>query len=153
MHFWCYQSFKLFIFLAFQCFYLSIFLASSGSFTVKNDNIHSFFLVFSLQIWNLLASLQKKNTRVGLFPWKQCILHNPDRERTNQSTGICPRLGLPCNKIYYPTALCRVQISCVICTPEDWLDRFSRNAQATNWIEVMKKIFVCQNEFLFYLFS
>ena len=26
-----------------------------------------------------------------------------------------------------------------ICTPEDRLDRFSRNAQATNWIEVTKK--------------
>ena len=36
-------SFLSFIFLAFQSFYLSIFLASSGSFTVKNDNIHSFF--------------------------------------------------------------------------------------------------------------
>ena len=35
--------FQLFIYLAFQSFYLSIFLASSGSFTVKNDNIHSFF--------------------------------------------------------------------------------------------------------------
>ena len=57
---------------------------------------------------------------------------------------------------YYPTALRRVQITpktSTICTPEDRLDRFSRNAQATNWIEVMKKIFVCQNEFLFYVFS
>ena len=31
------------IFLAFYLFSFSIFLASSGSFTVKNDNIHSFF--------------------------------------------------------------------------------------------------------------
>ena len=35
--------FLAFYLLAFQSFYLSIFLASSGSFTVKNDNIHSFF--------------------------------------------------------------------------------------------------------------
>ena len=33
----------------------------------------------------------------------------------------------------------REQISRDICTPEDRLDRFSRNAQATNWIEVTKK--------------
>ena len=31
-----------------------------------------------------------------------------------------------------------MQISRGICTPEDRLDRFSRNAQATNWIEVTK---------------
>ena len=86
------------IFLAFQSFYLSIFLASSGSFTVKNDNIHIFFFLFWLQILNLPASLQNKNTRVGPFPWKRSVLQNPDRERTNQSTGICLRLGLPYNK-------------------------------------------------------
>ena len=48
--------------------------------------------------------------------------------------------------LLYPTALRRVQISRPkrvqisrgICTPEDRLDRFSRNAQATNWIEVTK---------------
>ena len=34
----------------------------------------------------------------------------------------------------------RVQISRNICAPEDRLDRFSRNAQATNWIEVKKKM-------------
>ena len=27
-------------------------------------------------------------------------------------------------------------MTCGICTPEDNLERFSRNAQATNWIEV-----------------
>ena len=47
----------------------------------------------------------------------------------------------------------RVQISRGICTPEDRLDRFPRNAQATNRIEVTKKIFSSQNEFLSYLFS
>ena len=65
---------------------------------MKNDNIHSFFLLFWLQILNLPASLQNKNTRVGPFPWKRSVLQNPDRERTNQSTGICLRLGLPYNK-------------------------------------------------------
>ena len=39
-----------------------------------------------------------------------------------------------------------------ICTPEDRLDRFSRSAQATNWIEVTKKNLVCQNEFIFLRF-
>ena len=89
------SSFLSFIFLSFQSFYLSILLVSSGSFTVKNDNIHSFFSLFWLQILNLPASLQNKNTRVGPFPWKRSVLQNPDRERTNQSTGICLRLGLP----------------------------------------------------------
>ena len=103
MHFLCNQSFKLFIlvlafFLAFQSFYLSIFLASSGSFTVKNDN--GFFTLFWLQILNLPALLQNKNTRVGPFPWKRSVLQNPDQERTNQSTVICLRLGLPYNKIH-----------------------------------------------------
>ena len=41
--------------------------------------------------------LQNKNTRIGPFPWKRAVLQNPDRERTNQSTGICLRLGLPYN--------------------------------------------------------
>ena len=53
---------------------ISIFLAS-GSFSVKNDNIHRFFFsLFWLQIVNLPASLQNKNTRVGPFPWKQSVL-------------------------------------------------------------------------------
>ena len=77
---------------------ISIFLASSGSFNVKNDKIHTFFLLFWLQILNLPALLQNKNTWLGPFPWKRSVLQNPDRERTNQSTGICQRLGLPYNK-------------------------------------------------------
>ena len=36
----------------------SIFLASSGSFNVKNDNIDTSFSLFSLQILNLPALLQ-----------------------------------------------------------------------------------------------
>ena len=76
------------IFLSFN-----LLLASSGSFTVKNGNNHSFLSLFWLQILNLPASLQNKNT------WKRSVLENPDRERTNQSTGICLRLGLPYNKL------------------------------------------------------
>ena len=51
---------------------------------------------------NLPALLQNKNTRIGPFPpfpWKRSVLQNPDRERTNQSTGICLGLGLPYNNI------------------------------------------------------
>ena len=58
-----------------------------------------FFSLFWLQILNLPALLQNKNTRVGPFPWKRSVLQNPDRERTNQSTGICLRLGLPYNNV------------------------------------------------------
>ena len=62
---------------------ISIFLASSGSFNVKNDKWFTvFFSLFWLQILNLPASLQNKNT------WKRSEQQNPDRERTNQSTGI-----------------------------------------------------------------
>ena len=68
---------------------------------MKNDNIHRFFPLFWLQILNLPALLQTKNTRIGPFPWKRSVLRNPDRERTNQSTGICLRLGLPYNNIKY----------------------------------------------------
>ena len=54
---------------------ISIFLASSGSFNMKNDNIHSFFFSpFWLQILNLPASLQNKNTRIGPFQWKRSVL-------------------------------------------------------------------------------
>ena len=74
-----------------------IFLASSDCFNVKNDIIHTFFSLFWLQILNLPASLQNKNTRIGPFPWKRSVLQNPDRERTNQSTGIWVGLGLPYN--------------------------------------------------------
>ena len=71
---------------------------------MKNDNIHSVFSLFWLQILNLPASLQNKNTRIGPFPWKRSVLQNPDRERTNQSTGICLILGLPYNNICYSLA-------------------------------------------------
>ena len=78
---------------------ISIFLGPAGSFSVKNDNFHTFFSLSWLQMLNLPALLQ--NTRIGPFPWKQSVLQNPDRERINQSTGICLRLGLPYNKYIY----------------------------------------------------
>ena len=80
---------------------ISIFLASSDSFNLKNDIIHTFFSLFWLQILNLSASVQNKNTRNGPFPCKRSVLQNPDRERTNQSTGICLRLALPYNNMTY----------------------------------------------------
>ena len=58
-----------------------------------------FFSLSWLQMLNLPALLQNKNTRIGPFPWKRSVLRNPDRERTNQSTGICLGLGLPYNKL------------------------------------------------------
>ena len=80
---------------------MSIFLASAGSFNVKNDNFHTFFSLSWLQMLNLPALLQNKNMRIGPFPWKRSVLQNPDRERTNQSTGICLGLGLPYNNKNY----------------------------------------------------
>ena len=59
--------------------------------------LFTLFSLFWLQILNLPASLQNKNTRIGPFPRKRSVLENPDRERTNQSTRICLRLGLPYN--------------------------------------------------------
>ena len=50
---------------------------------------------------NLPALLQNKNTRIGPFPSKRSVLQNPDRERTNQSTGTCLGLGLPYNNGFY----------------------------------------------------
>ena len=52
------------IFLAFQSFYLSIFLAFSGSFTVKNDNIHIFF--FAVLVANFeIAGFPPKQKYTG----------------------------------------------------------------------------------------
>ena len=56
-----------------------------------------FFSLSWLQMLNLPALLQNKSTPIGPFPWKQSVLQNPDRERTNQSSGICLGLGLPYN--------------------------------------------------------
>jgi len=75
---------------------ISIFLASSGSFNVKNDNIHTFF---PLLVGNFeFAGFATKQKYTG---WTVSVLQNPDRERTNQSTGICLRLGLPYNNCSY----------------------------------------------------
>ena len=67
---------------------------------MKNDNVHLFFFsLFCLQILNLPALLQNKNTRLGPFPWS--VLQNPDRARTNQSARICLRLAMPYNNYFY----------------------------------------------------
>ena len=60
-----------------------------------------FFSLSWLQVLNLPALLQNKNTWIGPFPWKQSVLQNPDREWTNQNTGICLELSLPYNNNYY----------------------------------------------------
>ena len=78
----------------------SIFEKISIFFAVKNDNIHIFFSLFWLQSLNLPALLQNRNTWLRLFPWQWSVLQNPDRERTNQSARICPRLALPYNNSY-----------------------------------------------------
>ena len=75
---------------------LAIFLAFSGSFAMKNNYIHIFFAVL---VANFPALLQNKNTRLGPFPWKRSVLQNLDRERTNQSAQICPRLVWSYNKL------------------------------------------------------
>ena len=82
--------------------------------SVSDSKMHfrcnqSFFSLFWLQILNLPASLQNKNTRVGPFPWKQSVLQNPG------STGICLRLGLPHNNGgYFPRRFAARQISTTI---------------------------------------
>ena len=65
---------------------------------MKNNYIHIFSL-FWLKILNLPALLQNKNTRLGPFPWKRSVLQNLDRERTNQSAQICPKLVWSYNKL------------------------------------------------------
>ena len=52
---------------------ISIFLASSGSFTVKNDNIHSFFFAVLVANFEFAGFAPKQNTRVGPFPWKRSV--------------------------------------------------------------------------------
>ena len=60
-----------------------------------------FFSLFWFQILNFPALLHNKNTWIGPFPWKRSVLQNPDRETTDQSTGICIGLGLPYNNYFY----------------------------------------------------
>ena len=66
-----------------------------------------FFSLSWLQMLNLSALFQNKNTRIAPFPWKQSVLQNPDQERTNQSTGTCLGLGLRYNNNNNPY-LCQV---------------------------------------------
>ena len=77
---------------------MSIFLTSAGGLNVKNDNFHTFFSLFWLQILDLPALLQKKyiyglDRFHGNGPYCKILT----KKRTNQSTGICLGLGLPYN--------------------------------------------------------
>ena len=80
---------------------ISIFLASSGSFNVKNYNIHTFFFAVLVANFEFADFAPKQKYTDWTFPWKRSVLQNPDRGRTNQSTGICWRLGLPYNNVWY----------------------------------------------------
>ena len=79
---------------------MSIFLASAGSFNVKNDNFRTFF--FAVLVANVefasFAPKQKYTDWTISMETVRSVLQNPDRERTNQSTWICLGLGLPYNK-------------------------------------------------------
>ena len=97
---------------------------------MKNDNFHTFFSLSWLQMLNLPALLQNKNTRIGPFPWKRSVLQNPDRERTNQSTGISLGLGLPYNKgNYFRKTLSKVG-KCVVAVLDtnsiDFISQFNQ---------------------------
>ena len=60
-----------------------------------------FFLAVLVVNVEFAGLVPKQNTRVGPILWKRSLLQIPDRERTNQSTGICIRLRLPYNTIIY----------------------------------------------------
>ena len=70
---------------------ISIFSASSGSFNVKNDNIHTFFRCFGCKFW--ICRLRSK-TKIQRFDGLYCKIMT---EKDHQSTGICLTLGLPYN--------------------------------------------------------
>ena len=71
-----------------------------------------------------------------------------DRSDIPQFKGIAKLYIIQLYLVEYKQRPKRVQISRGICTPEDRLDRFSRNAQVTNWIEITKNsLFVKTNFF------
>ena len=59
---------------------------------MKNDNFHT-VLVANVEFAGFAPKQKYKDN--GPFPWKWSVLQNPNREGTNQSTGICLGLGLP----------------------------------------------------------
>ena len=75
----------------------NLFIYSSDSFNVKNDIIHTFFFAVLVANFEFAGFAPKQK----YTDWKRSVLQNPDRKRTNQSTGICLRLGLPYNKANY----------------------------------------------------
>ena len=81
------------IFLAFYLFSFSIFLASSGSFTVKNDNIHIFF--FAVLVANYeLVGLAPKQKYTAWTVSTEMVHTAKSRPRKNQSERWdLPRTG------------------------------------------------------------
>ena len=64
---------------------------------MKNDNFHTFFSLSWLQMFNLPALLQTKIHRLDRFHANGPCCKILTEKKTNQSTGICLRLGLPYN--------------------------------------------------------
>ena len=62
-----------------------------------------FFFFFAVLVANFeFAGFAPKQKYTGWTVSMETVrTANPDRERTNQSTGICLRLGLPYNKTLY----------------------------------------------------
>ena len=80
----------------------------------------------------------RKRPRIGPFPWKRSVLQNPDRERTNQSTGICRILGLPYNNDNYqkhkPFIRGRIPKDPILVQPfQVLLQRHRALTSGTNW--------------------
>ena len=108
-----------------------------------------FSALFWLQILNLPVLLQNKNTRIGPFRF---VLQNPDRERTNQSTGVYLRLALPYNKRFYHTWMAKRR---AIYCPRDGLS-FGRSKRLSSakmrkgkYVPPMPKMRKEENKMLF----
>ena len=86
---------------------------------------------------------ETKIRAIRYFPGGSFVVHIGDHLR----------FGIICGPIWGSFAVrehlrrCTVQISRGICTLEDRLSRFSRNAQATNLIQATKKILVVNTNF------
>ena len=71
--------------------------------------------------------------------FNSCIENREERDGKGRVyIGYMRRLVIQLHFLEYKLRAKQVQISHDICTPEDRLDRFSRNAQAMNWIKVTK---------------
>ena len=61
--------------------------------SVRRASLAIYHLISNARSWNYIY-----NRLVSCLLYGTLFLQNPDRERTNQSAGICVRLGLPYNK-------------------------------------------------------